>query len=121
MRGIWLLLGGTWPLAVATVALAHAVLTGSSLDGRSLPSNVEARVVLRFNSAIELGLSRVTLVDAEGSERLLPVQEPPPKPGHVAVTVPALEPGAYGLHYRIFAVDGHVTENVLRFTIAAPR
>ena len=121
MRGIWLLLGGTWPLAAATIALAHAVLTGSSLDDQSLSPNVEARVVLRFNSAIEVALSRVTLVDAGGNERTLPVQEPAPKPGHVAVTVPALEPGAYGLHYRIFAVDGHVTENMLRFTIAAPR
>jgi copper resistance protein C len=121
MRSIGPLLGGAWWLVGATAAWAHAVLTGSSLDGRSLAPNVEAPVVLRFNSAIELGLSRVTLVDAQGRERALDVQQPPPKPGHVAVTVPALEPGSYGLRYKIFAVDGHVTENVLRFTVAAPR
>jgi len=121
MRCIWLLLGGAWSLAAATVALAHAVLTGSSLDDRPLAPNAEAPVVLRFNSAIELPLSRVTLVDVRGRERVLAVQQPPPQAGHVAVTVPALEPGAYGLHYKVLAVDGHVTENVLRFTIAAPR
>ncbi|HEV7730697.1 MAG TPA: copper resistance CopC family protein [Candidatus Binatia bacterium] len=103
--------------AMATTASAHAVLTGTSLEGKTVRAGAETTVTLRFNSAIEAGLSQVKLVDAERHERALPLQ-PETTAGHVVVKVPPLEPGAYGLHYKIFAVDGHVTENVLRFTAA---
>ena len=42
------------------------------------------------------------------------------KPSELLVDLPALPPGAYALHYKVLAVDGHVTESVLRFRVAAP-
>ncbi|HKA29726.1 MAG TPA: copper resistance protein CopC [Candidatus Binatia bacterium] len=35
--------------------------------------------------------------------------------------MPALPPGFYALQYKVLATDGHVTENVLRFRVEAPR
>jgi copper resistance protein C len=103
--------------ASVRTASAHAVLTGTSIEGDTIRAGAATTVVLRFNSAIEPALSRVKLVDAAKQEQVLPL-EPGAEPGRVTVTVPALVPGAYGLHYKIFAVDGHVTENVVRFTAA---
>ncbi len=108
-------LAGILLAVTASSAFAHAVLTGTSLERNTIRAGAETTVTLRFNSAIETGLSQVKLVDADRHERALPL-DPAPEPGRVVVTVPPLEPGAYGLHYKIFAVDGHVTENVLRFT-----
>ncbi|MCW5891415.1 MAG: copper resistance protein CopC [bacterium] len=112
----------SWLLALCMLATpglvaAHAVLTGTSIEGDRIPAGAETTVVLRFNSAIEPALSCVALVDAQKAERVLALH-PGAEPGRVEVTVPALTPGAYGLHYKIFAVDGHVTENVVRFTAA---
>lgn len=120
MRCDWLLLLGALVAGTSTTARAHALLTGSSLERGAPAAHTETPVVLRFNSAIELGLSRVTLVDAAGTSQVLTATRTADQPSHVTVTVPALDPGTYGLRYKIFAVDGHVTENVLRFTITAP-
>lgn len=111
----WLLF--VWLLATPGLAAAHAVLTGTSIEGDRIPAGAETTVVLRFNSAVEPALSRVALVDAQKAERVLPLHAGS-EPGRVTVTVPPLAPGAYGLHYKIYAVDGHVTENVVRFTAA---
>ena len=60
----------------------------------------------------------MVLVDARNEERALEVV-PRSEPGKVTVTVPPLAPGTYGLRYKVLAADGHVTESVLRFTVAA--
>lgn len=112
----WLL--AAWLVAAPGLAGAHAVLTGTSIEGDRIRAGAETTVVLRFNSAIEPALSRVALVDAEKHETVLALR-PAAEPGRLAVTVPALAPGAYGLHFKIYAVDGHVTENVVRFTAVA--
>jgi methionine-rich copper-binding protein CopC len=39
----------------------------------------------------------------------------------VRVDLPPLAAGAYGLRYKVLAVDGHVTESVLRFTVRPAR
>jgi methionine-rich copper-binding protein CopC len=113
----------SWLLAVCLAAApgiagAHAVLTGTSIAGDRIRAGAETTVVLRFNSAVEPSLSRVALVDAQKQETVLPLHAAA-EPGKLEVTVPALAPGAYGLHYKVYAVDGHVTENVVRFTAVA--
>ena len=102
--------------ATASTALAHAVVTKSSLDDTPIVANAAAVVTLHFNSAIEPKFSRVVLVDAAKQERPLDVSA-----GGggdvVSVQVPALAPGKYALRYKVLAVDGHVTEQMLRFEV----
>jgi hypothetical protein len=38
--------------------------------------------------------------------------------GLVTVDLPPLAAGSYGLRYKVLAADGHVTESLLRFTVA---
>jgi methionine-rich copper-binding protein CopC len=77
-------------------------------------------VTLRFNAGIEVTLSKVVLVDGQHEERALSIA-PGASAGDLTVDVPALTPGTYGLHYRVLAADGHLTDGLLRFTVAASR
>lgn len=104
--------------AGAVVVGAHAILTRSSLDGATVRPYTPITVTLAFNAAIERGFTRVVLVDAARTERPLELA-PAEKEGEVKVTLPGLEPGLYGLRYRILAADGHSTESILRFRVAA--
>ncbi len=95
---------------------AHAVVTESSLQTRPVLPHQPTTVVLNFNAGVELALSRVFLV------RKGDVHQPAEiaagnKPGEVLVRLPALTEGEYAIKYKIFAADGHFTENVIRFTV----
>ena len=105
-------------VASASSLLAHAVLTKASLEGAPVRANTSTTVTLRFNAAIETGFTKVVLVDERHAEHVLEVL-PGGEPGTVSVAVPALAPGTYGLRYKVLATDGHVTESVLRFKVAA--
>lgn len=97
---------------------AHALLLGTSLDQAPVESHTATTVTLRFNSALEPGLSRVVLVDAQGKQRPLEIR-PSAERAHVEVVLPPLAPGTYGLRYKVLAADGHVTESVVRFAVPA--
>ncbi|MGH7893800.1 MAG: copper resistance CopC family protein [Candidatus Binatia bacterium] len=117
-RSIARCLGAVLPLA-ASVAFAHAVLTKASLVEKQVTADTPTAVTLQFNSGIEIGFTKVLLVDAKGEERALEIA-PGDGAGKVAVTLPPLHAGAYGLRYKVFAADGHMTESILRFRVAAP-
>jgi methionine-rich copper-binding protein CopC len=105
------------PLAPAT-ALAHAVVTETSLKERPIRPNTPARVVLAFNSGIEPGLSKVFLV-SKGDAHTAVAVSAGPRAGTLAVALPALAEGDYALKCRVFAADGHLTEEIIRFRVAA--
>ena len=75
-------------------------------------------MTLSFNSAVEPGLSRVVLVDAGKSQREIALHAGA-APNEIALELPGLAAGAWGLRYKVLAVDGHVTENLLRFTVTS--
>ena len=100
----------------ATLSFGHAVVKKASLDDTTVRANEATRVTLTFNSGIESGFTKVLLVTERGEERPLEV-EPANGPSTVSVQLPPLAAGTYGLRYKVLAVDGHVTENVLRFTV----
>jgi hypothetical protein len=106
-------------LCSATLAFAHAVVQKASLEDSAVRANTATRVTLKFNSGIEPGFTRVKLVNERGEERPLEVG-PATGPATVSVELPPLGAGSYGLRYKVLAVDGHVTENVLRFTVTPP-
>lgn len=96
--------------------LAHAVVTDHSLKIEQPKANQAKKVELTFNSKIELGLSQVYLVSKGDKHRLLTISKGE-KLGDVAVDIPPLSPGEYALRYKIFAADGHLTEDVIHFSV----
>lgn len=95
---------------------AHAVVTDHSLKIEQPKANQAKTVELTFNSKIELGLSQVYLVSKGDKQTLLTISKGG-KQGNVVVEIPALIPGEYALMYKIFAADGHLTEDVIHFSV----
>ena len=107
-------------LVCCTLSFGHAVVQKASIEDAPIEPNVATSVTLRFNSGIEEAFTRVTLVTEGGAQQPLEVA-PADGPATVRVQLPALAAGSYALRYRVLAVDGHVTENVLRFSVAPLR
>jgi methionine-rich copper-binding protein CopC len=103
-------------LAHSSHALAHAVVTHNSLKLKPVPVNQASEVELSFNSKVELDLSEVFLVSA-GDVMTSIIATPGDKPGKVILNLPALNPGEYAIKLRIFAADGHLSEDLLRFFV----
>lgn len=102
---------------VSAHAGAHAIVTGSSLKERPVKPGAPTKVLLSFNSGIEVALSRVFLVSQGDVHAPVPIAAGR-KPGQLVVELPALAPGEYALKCRVFAADGHLTEEILRFRVA---
>lgn len=106
-------------IAFSPAAWSHAVVTESSLTSHPVKANHPTKVVLFFNSGVELALSRVFLVSK--GDVFHPVEiANGKKAGEMLVDIPPLEPGDYALKYKVFAADGHFTENVIRFRVDNP-
>jgi copper resistance protein C len=95
---------------------AHAVVTDHSLKIEQPKANQAKIVELTFNSKIELGLSQVHLVSKGDKQTLLTISKGE-KQGNVVVEIPSLIPGEYALIYKIFAADGHLTEDLIHFSV----
>lgn len=104
-------------LSHSGLAAAHAVVTESSLKGEPISPQKAARVELFFNSGIELALSRIFLV-SKGDVQTRLEASPGKKPGQVIIEIPPLASGEYALRYRIFAADGHLTEEIIHFHVS---
>ncbi|RQW76864.1 MAG: copper resistance protein CopC [Methylococcus sp.] len=101
----------------APSAQAHAVVTESSLASEPVKSNHPTTVVLTFNSNVELSLSRVFLVSKGDVFHPADISRGN-KPGQLLIKLPGLETGDYAIKYKVFAADGHLTENNIRFHVA---
>ncbi len=95
---------------------AHAVITDYSLKIAPIHANSSAKVELSFNSQIELGLSQIFLV-SKGDKHELLQAETGSKQGQVIIQIPPLESGDYALRFKVFAADGHLTEDVIHFSV----
>lgn len=98
-------------------AAAHAVITDYSLKIAPIHVNSPAKVELSFNSQIELGLSQIFLVSKGDKHQLLQADNGG-KQGQVIVRIPPLESGDYALRFKVFAADGHLTEDVIHFSVS---
>lgn len=95
---------------------AHAVVTDTSLNITPIAPHQATQIKLTFNSNVELALSKIFLVSAGDKQQLLQAVKGR-SPGKVSIEVPALEPGEYALKFTVFAADGHLTEDVIRFQV----
>ena len=97
--------------------VAHAVITESSLRNQTLHPLKATRILLNFNSGVELSLSKFDLVRKGDTHEAISIQNGS-RPGQIILSVPPLAPGNYAIHYKVFAADGHLTEDVIRFSVA---
>ncbi len=95
---------------------AHAVVTESSLKVDPIAPNRATKVSINFNSNIELALSQIFLVRAGDKQELLNAERGS-EPGQVMLDIPALETGEYALRFKVFAADGHLTEDIIHFDV----
>lgn len=100
----------------ATLVHAHAVITEDSLKNTPILANHPTQVELSFNSKIEQGLSQVFLVSKGDHHHLLAISKGH-KQGQIIINIPALTIGEYALRLKVFAADGHLTEDVIRFSV----
>ena len=108
---------GLLSLAYGPAALAHAVVTASSLTTEPVKARHATRVALFFNSNVELSLSKVFWVSAGDVYHPAEIARGK-KPGELLIQIPPLDPGEYAIKYKVFAADGHLTEATLRFHVA---
>jgi len=97
-------------------AAAHAVITDYSLKITPIHANTPGNVELSFNSHIELGLSQIFLVSKGDKHQLLTATNGG-KQGQIVIQIPPLEAGDYALRFKVFAADGHLTEDVIHFSV----
>ncbi len=118
-----LLLWAALSLAPPPPASAHAIVLESSPTHDAVLARAPEQVTLRFNSKIEKRFTRLTL--AVGDQAPAPVKLPDggdaEPPDRLVIPLHPLGPGVYVLRYRVLAVDGHITEGALRFTVNAER
>ena len=79
--------------------------------------------MLRFNSKIEKGLTRVTLAAGGGPPRALSMASDAGGdaggPDRLVIPLGPLPSGPYVIRYKVLSADGHVTVGALRFTVNA--
>jgi methionine-rich copper-binding protein CopC len=109
-----LLAAGTLP----ALAQAHAILEDSTPPaGASVkPGPVDLR--LRYNSRIDRGRSRLTLIHGDRLKDTIPIAADGP-PDTINAHL-ELHPGAYVIRWQVLAVDGHITRGEVPITVTAP-
>lgn len=103
--------------AYANILSAHAVVTDYSLKIRPIQPNQKDKIELTFNSQIELGLSQVFLVRKGDVHETLSIRNGN-RQGQMIVEIPPLESGEYAIKFKVFAADGHLTEDVIHFSVS---
>ena len=116
LRTIFQLGAAFFFLCLTELAYSHAVVTDTTLETEPVAPYQPTRVRLTFNSNVELGLSKIFLVSKGDKEQLLKAIKSHSQ-GKVIIDMPALDPCEYALKFQVFAADGHLTEDVIRFHV----
>jgi methionine-rich copper-binding protein CopC len=105
-------------MLLTSPAFGHAILIDSvpAPNGHVHGSHVD--VVLRYNSRIDAGRSKLTLVRPDHSEARVPASGADAP--DVLETTLDLTPGDYVIRWQVLATDGHITRGDVPFTIDAP-
>ena len=104
-------------LLLPGAAQAHAILIDSQPAARGTAAPGTEHFVLRFNSRVDHGRSRLALRTG-GGEQVLRVA--PAGADDVLETQADLAPGDYVLRWQVLAVDGHITRGDVPFQVKAP-
>ena len=102
-----------------SAAMAHAILLDSRPGLNDAVPEGETRIVLRFNSRIDAGRSRLILAGQDRAQAPLPIA--PGSQADVLTAVASLTPGQYTLRWQVLALDGHIPRGEVPFTVRAQR
>ena len=111
---LWALLAGL--LLRAPPAAAHAFLDHAEPRVGSTVDSAPPAVTLTFTEPIEPAFSRVEVLDASGKR----IDTPAPEHPHsdvLRLSLPALSPGRYTVHWAVVSVDTHPTEGSFTFSV----
>jgi copper resistance protein C len=121
--GAWAGVGAAAVLALSPGQVAaHALVLESNPAQGAILKAPPTHVFLRFNSKLEKRLSHVSLAPEKGKPVSLPISvNGQDQPDRIDLPLAPLAPGAYVVRYKVLAVDGHITEGILRFSVAEPK
>jgi hypothetical protein len=105
-------------LLLPALAQAHAILEESAPPAGASVKAGPLDLRLRYNSRIDQGRSRLTLIRPDHSHdtlAILPGTPPDIISAHVQLT-----PGDYIVRWQVLAVDGHITRGDVPLTVTAP-
>jgi methionine-rich copper-binding protein CopC len=100
----------------AISAYAHAIVVSATPKPNDVLSGPDVEVKLRFNSRIDAGRSRLTLVNPDGEQQSLLVDKTSP-PDSLLSAATKLKPGSYILRWQVLAEDGHISRGEVPFRI----
>jgi copper resistance protein C len=99
-------------------AWAHAYPASSIPDNGATASEPPREVRIQFTEGVEIAFSRIAVkrvsgeVVSQGKLRQLAEDT-------LAIDLKPVGPGNYTVEWQVLSVDTHITEGVLRFTVAA--
>lgn len=119
MRRRTVFLGLALGLAVPGLAQAHAILVDSTpaIGAVVAPGAIALR--LRYNSRIDRGRSRLTLIREDRSTSVIPIADA--GGADVLLATVTLAPGRYTIRWQVLAIDGHITRGDVPLTVSAGR
>jgi len=119
LRSLGVLAAIAMSQAAAGPTAAHAVIVEATPAVNATVHGDRLAVTLRFNSRIDRGRSRLTLIDAAGKETAVALEKSSPS-DVLAASIGGLVAGRYRLRWQVLAIDGHITRGDIPFTVAAP-
>ena len=102
-------------LAVRWPAQAHAILLRSFPSANQAVNGKAVPLELYFNSRVDGKRSRLSLIDPEGTDHDLKIEQP--SADSVVSRAANLHPGTYVLRWQILAEDGHITRGEVLFRV----
>jgi len=108
------------PLVLSSAALAHAIILSSTPAPNAQVAKGPIDIALQYNSLIDTGHSRISLVDPAGKVTALTASDGA-APGVLAAHGSTDSPGRWIIRWQVLSVDGHITRGEIPFqVIAAP-
>lgn len=104
-------------LLLPVLAHAHAILEESTPPAGASVKPGKQELRFRFNSRIDRGRSRLTLIRSDRSRDTVPIA--PDGPPDIVGAHLDLMPGDYVVRWQVLAVDGHITRGDVAFTVTA--
>jgi methionine-rich copper-binding protein CopC len=107
-----------WVATVAEIAWAHAYPAVSLPGDGAILRESPREVRIQFTEGVEIEFSRIVVKNSSGEN----VGQGNPRrlaEDTLAVDLKPLRPGTYTIEWQVLSVDTHITDGVLRFTIAA--
>jgi copper resistance protein C len=103
-------------LLQVTAASGHAILIASTPKEGDVISNSDPTFALQFNVRIDGIRSRISLVHPDGSIQPVSINKQT-SPDILTANAKGLTPGNYHIRWQVLAVDGHISNGEVRFTV----